>query len=68
MLSFFAASGHNSYTKSAYIYWQDMNNLQRENPIVFNFFNDGNFITRRTNRFWAGLPDDLIIEQVNVCY
>lgn len=67
MIAFFAASGHNSYTKSSYVFVQDMMDLQKTNPIVLNFFENGNFITRRTDRFWAGLPDDLIIEQVNFC-
>lgn len=66
MIPFFAASGHNSYTKAAIVFLQDMIDLETTNPVVFNFFNDGWFVTRRTNRFWAGLPDDLIIEQVNV--
>lgn len=63
-IPFFAASGHNSYTRAAYVFLQDMNNLETNNRTVFDFFNDGNFVTRRTDRFWAGLPDDLIIEQV----
>lgn len=64
MMRFSAAAGHNSYTKAIYIFLQDMIKLETDNPIVFKFFNDGNFVTRRTDRFWAGLPDDLIIEQV----
>lgn len=67
MIVFFIATGHISYARSAYIYLQDMINLKKNNPTVFAFFSNGNFITRRTDRFWAGLPDDLIIEQVNVC-
>lgn len=67
MIAFFAASGHNSYTRAAIVFLQDMKDLETKNPTVFNFFNDGNFVTRRTDRFWAGLPDDLIIEQVIVC-
>ncbi len=63
-IPFFAASGHNSYTRATYVFLQDMNKLDIDNRIVFNFFNDGNFVTRRTDRFWAGLADDLIIEQV----
>lgn len=64
MVAFFASSGHNAYTKAAHVYSQDMTNLKTDNPIVYDFFNDGNFVTRRTERFWAGLPDDLVIEQV----
>lgn len=64
MHPFFAASGHNNYTKSTQIYLQDMQNLSKSNPDVHQFFSDGNFVTRRSNRYWSGLPDDLVIEQV----
>lgn len=66
MLPFYAASGHKSYTKSVHVYLQDMLNLEENNPIVFAYFSDGYFVTRRTDRFWAGLSDDLIIEQVEI--
>ncbi len=42
-----------------------MQQLRVTNPDVHAFFVDGNFVTRRTNRYWSALPDDLIIEQVN---
>lgn len=64
MIAFFAASGHNSYTKATHVFSQDMINLKTINPTIYDFFDEGNFVTRRTERFWAGLPDDLIIEQV----
>ncbi|KAJ6640114.1 Coagulation factor X [Pseudolycoriella hygida] len=64
MEPFFAASGHNNYTKSVRVFLQDMQDLSRTNPEVYSFFLDGNFITRRKNRFWSGLPDDLVMEQV----
>lgn len=64
MHPFFPAAGHNNYAKSIQIYLQDMENLSRSNPCVHEFFSDGNFVTRRSNRYWSGLPDDLIIEQV----
>lgn len=41
-----------------------MEELSRSNPDVHKFFSNGNFVTRRSNRYWSGLPDDLIIEQV----
>lgn len=66
MHPFFAASGHNNYTKSIQIYLQDMQALRRLNPAVNEYFSNGNFVTRRSNRYWGGLPDDLIIEQVNI--
>lgn len=66
MIPFFASAGHNAYTKAATVFLQDMNDLETKNPTVYNYFNDGNFVTRRTDRFWAGLPDDLLIEQVTL--
>lgn len=65
MHPFFAASGHNNYAKSIQVYLQDMQKLHETNPDVHRFFSDGNFVTRRTNRYWGGLPDDLVIEQVD---
>ena len=38
--------------------------LERTNKNVFERFKNGGFIVRRSNRYWAGLPNDLIIEQV----
>lgn len=64
MQPFFAASGHNNYTKSVQVFLQDMQALSTSNPVVYQFFLDGYFVTRRSNRYWSGLPDDLIIEQV----
>lgn len=64
MHPFFAASGHNNYTKSIQVYLQDMESLADTHPAVNEYFTNGNFVTRRSNRLWAGLPDDLIIEQV----
>lgn len=64
MHPFFPASGHNNYSKSIQIYLQDMEGLSQSNPDVHKFFSDGSFVTRRSNRYWSGLPDDLVIEQV----
>lgn len=64
MHPFFAASGLNNYTKSTQVYLQDMENLSKSNSDVHQFFSEGNFVTRRSNRYWSGLPDDLLIEQV----
>ena len=38
MLPFFAASGHDLYTKSAYIYLQNMENLSITHPSVHRLF------------------------------
>ena len=64
MLPYMAASGHNSYTKSALLYLQQMSNLKTQHPDVQQHFNKGLHVIRRSNRLWAGLSSDLIIEQV----
>jgi hypothetical protein len=63
-LPVFAASGHFNYTKSVYLYLQNMKALEVTNPEVNKMFKDGNFVVRRSERNWSGLPADLIIEQV----
>ena len=64
MLPYFAASGHNNYTKSIHLHLKDMISLQVSNSYVFSKFVSGQFFVRRSDLFWAGLPSDLIIEQV----
>jgi len=64
MLPYFAASGHNLYTKSAYVYLQNMACLEDDHPDVYHSFLEGHHVIRRSNRYWAGLSTDLIIEQV----
>ena len=63
MLPFFAASGHNLYAKSAYIYVQQMLQLADSHPDVFAFFRSGYPVVCRSDRYWAGLSSDLVIEQ-----
>ncbi|XP_069109699.1 uncharacterized protein [Argopecten irradians] len=63
MLHYFAAAGHNLYTKSSYLYLQKMQELEQEHPEVFHAFVSGNHVLRRSDRFWAGLSTDLVIEQ-----
>ena len=63
-LSIFEAAGHYNYSKSAYIYLQNMLTLETTNSSVYERFKSGKFIVRRSERYWAGLPCDLIIEQV----
>ena len=63
-LPIFSASGHYNYAKSASLYLQNMLGLEKSNPIVYERFKDLKFIVRRSERYWAGLPCDLIIEQV----
>ena len=63
-LPIFAASGHFNYVKSGYLYLQNMLNLKTSNEVVYNHLKKRNFVVRRSARYWAGLPCDLIIEQV----
>lgn len=64
MLPIFAATGHNLYTKSVYMYLLNMQNLQTDHPDVYSHFQNGHHVLRRSDRFWAGLSTDLVIEQV----
>ncbi|XP_055996638.1 uncharacterized protein LOC125683641 [Ostrea edulis] len=64
MLPFFAASGHNLYTKTAYVYLMTMQALERDHPDVYEIFSYGNHVMRRTDRYWSGISSDLLIEQV----
>ena len=64
MLPFFAASGHHHYAKSARLYLQQMMELKDSNPSVYQSFEAGHNVFRRSDRFWAGLSKDLMIEQV----
>lgn len=64
MLPYLAASGHNLYTKSVYTYLQKMTSLPTEKPDVYQHFMNGLHVIRRSDRFWAGLSTDLVIEQV----
>ncbi len=64
MLPYLAAAGHNLYTKSLHVYLQNIDSLREQHPEVFSHFCQGLHVVRRTNRFWAGLSPDLVIEQV----
>ena len=64
MLPFFAAARHNLYAKSSYVYLTDMQKLPKEHPDVFVKFTEGHHVMRRTDRHWAGLSSDHVIEQV----
>ena len=62
-LPIFAAAGHPNYLKSAYLYLQKMTVLEIEHPDVFQKFMQGYHVIRRSDKFWAGLGCDLVIEQ-----
>ena len=59
-----AAAGHNLYAKSVYIYLQQMLELNSKHADVLQLFQKGFHVIRRSDRFWAGLSSDLVIEQV----
>ena len=63
MLILFAGTGHVNYAKSARLYLQIMFNLHADHPWLFEQFCNGFHSIRRTDRFWAGLWSDLVIEQ-----
>ena len=62
-LPIFAAAGHYNYLKSAYLYIQEMCELETRHPDVYDTFSRGFHVIRRSNHFWAGLSSDLVIEQ-----
>ena len=64
MLPYFATAGHNLYAKAAYIYLQKMQQLQKSHPDIHANFLRGYHVIRRSNRYWAELSTDLVIEQV----
>ena len=54
MLPYFAASGHFLYTKSAYCYLQQMQELQDKNQEVYRSFVNGYNVVRRSDTFFCG--------------
>lgn len=65
MINLFAATGHINYAKSARLHLQNMLELETNYPWVStNFAKHGYHTVRRSDRYWAGLWSDLIIEQV----
>lgn len=62
-LPIFAAAGHFHYLKSACYYVQEMSQLEARHPDLFERFQRGHHVIRRSNKFWAGLSADLVIEQ-----
>ena len=65
MLNLFAATGHINYAKSARLYLQLMLELPKDFPWLQEMFvNEGFHAVHKSNRYWAGLWTDLVIEQV----
>ena len=65
MINLFAATGHVRYAKSTRLYLQEMWELPEKLSLVFEQFSkNGPHSVRPSNRYWAGLSSDLVIEQV----
>ena len=62
-LPIFASAGHYNYLKAAYLYIQQMSELQIKHPDVLKKFEEGFHVVRRSDTSWAGLGSDLVIEQ-----
>ena len=63
-LQLFAATGHNQYAKCARLYLQTMIALPETHPWLHEKLSNGFHSVRRSDRYWAGLSTDLLIEQV----
>lgn len=48
MLPYFAASGHNNYTKGSCIFLQSMDKLEQRSPAVYQKFSDGYHVVRQS--------------------
>ena len=59
----FCSKSHFQYTKSARLYLQLMDELPVDYPLLYNFFQQGYYTIRRSDRFLAGPWTDLAIEQ-----
>ena len=64
LLNLFAATGHIHYAKSARLYVQEMRKLPSTHPWLHQKFVEGYHTVRRSDRLWAGLWTDIVIEQV----
>ena len=63
MLPYFAASGHTLYRKSVHLHLQSMTDLKEHNPALYANFQDGLFLIRKSDHFWAARAPGLVIEQ-----
>lgn len=61
-----AASGHKHYTKTVWVYLQWMSKLQEQHPNIYQLFQESLHVVRKSDRLWADLSIDLVIEQVLV--
>ena len=64
MINIFAATGHIHYAKCARLHLQNMLELETTYPWLYALFSEQGYHTvRRSDKYWAGLWTDLIIEQ-----
>jgi hypothetical protein len=63
MLGLFAVTGHLHYAKCVRLYLQQMKTLPESHPALYSQFLAGMHTIRRSDRYWAGLSCDLVIEQ-----
>ena len=49
---------------SVYLYLQMMTELKEDHPDIYKNFMERSLVLRKTDRYWAGLSSDLVIEQV----
>ena len=64
LLNLFAATCHIHYAKSARLYVQEMRKLPSTHPWLHHTFVEGYHTVRMSERLWAGLWTDIVIEQV----
>ena len=63
MLPYLAAPGQNNYKKLGELYLERLIKLHETHPAIYKAFQNGMYMIRRSNRFWAGLSTDLVIDQ-----
>ena len=63
MLQWFALAGHHLYTKSVWLYLQQMSKLERDLPDVYNILKNGNHVVHTSlSSAWNGMGSDKAIE------
>ena len=64
MLKLSAATGHNNYAKTCWLYLQSAKWLEKDHPHIFEQFMLGNHTVRWTEKNWSGISTDLSIKQI----
>ena len=60
MLPYFAAAGHNLYTKSVYLYVQQMISLPVDHANFYSMFVEGRHVIRRSDRYGETTPETML--------